>query len=699
MRNSSILLLALFHILPLSAKILTVKDKASNKPLEYAIVYNTQNHQNASTNFKGQVDIFALLTADSLGISLLGFQTTIYSMAQLQEMNFMVFLQPSQLSLDEVIISATRWQQERRETPSKITKIQKKDVLLQNPQTAADLLNISGEVFIQKSQQGGGNPMIRGFATNRVLLTVDGVRMNNAIFRSGNIQNVISIDPLAIEKTEVLFGPGAVMYGSDAIGGAMNFYTLSPIFSTDKKASVSGNAISRYSTANNEKTGHFDINFGFKKWAFLSSATFSDFGDLKTGSHGPEEFLRPEFATRINGRDTVISNADPRLQVSTGYSQLNLMQKVRFAPNKKWDFQYGLHYSATSDVPRYDRLLEYRNEKLRDAEWYYGPQEWLMNTLNISHRASNRLYNQIRITLAHQYFRESRHNRSFNSNNRFHREEQVDAFSLNIDFEKKLNKKRSLLYGAEGISNFIGSFAESENIKTGAVSAANTRYPNGSSWHSMGLYLNYIQKIREKTTIQSGIRYSHILINAPFDTSIFPLPFTAASVNTGAVTGSIGMAHRATPLLQINANLSTGFRAPNIDDIGKVFDSEPGAVIVPNPNLKPEYAYNAELGISRVFTNFLKFDLSAYYTLLDNALVRREFSLNGADNIIYEGELSKVLAIQNAASAKVYGLQAGVEIKLIKGFAIISRFTYQTGAEELDEGGTASLRHAVPWFG
>src|SRR5690606_22275722 len=96
------------------------------------------------------------------------------------------------------------------------------------PQTAADMLAGSGEVFVQKSQLGGGSPMIRGFATNRLLYAVDGVRMNTAIFRAGNLQNVINLDPFATESVEVIFGPGSVMYGRDAIGGVMSFQTLMP---------------------------------------------------------------------------------------------------------------------------------------------------------------------------------------------------------------------------------------------------------------------------------------------------------------------------------------------------------------------------------------------------------------------------------------------------------------------------------------
>lgn len=250
--------------------------------------------------------------------------------------------------MDEIIVAANRWKQHARDLPVKITSISKKDIQLQNPQTAADLLTVSGKVFMQKSQQGGGSPMIRGFATNRLLYAIDGIRMNTAIFRGGNIQNVISLDPFATERTEVLFGPGSVMYGSDAIGGVMSFQTLTPQFSNEEKTVVSGSAVTRYSSANNEKTGHFDVNVGWKKWASVTSISSNEFGDLRMGSHGPEEYLRPFYVQRQNGVDVVVTNDNPLVQKPTAYSQINLMQKVRFQPNENWDFQYGFHFSETS---------------------------------------------------------------------------------------------------------------------------------------------------------------------------------------------------------------------------------------------------------------------------------------------------------------------------------------------------------------
>ena len=326
---------------------ITVRDIDSGEVLE-SVTLTVENRKTfVVTNSKGQADISDLKGRDKILVQSFGYETQIVTYNQLELASFQLNLHPTLLAMDEIIVSANRWKQHTRDIPIKITSISKKDIQLQNPQTAADLLTISGKVFMQKSQQGGGSPMIRGFATNRLLYAIDGVRMNTAIFRGGNIQNVISLDPFAIEKSEVLFGPSSVIYGSDAIGGVMSFQTLTPQFTSEEKPFVVGNAFTRYSSANNEKTGHFDVNVGWKKWASVTSISSNDFGDLKMGSHGPEEYLRPFYVQQQNGFDVVVTNDNPLVQEPTAYSQINLMQKVRFAPDEKWDFQYGFHFSET----------------------------------------------------------------------------------------------------------------------------------------------------------------------------------------------------------------------------------------------------------------------------------------------------------------------------------------------------------------
>jgi hemoglobin/transferrin/lactoferrin receptor protein len=680
------------------SQILTIKDKESNQALEMVTLFSESPKASALTNAHGQADLTDFKGSTKIEIRMIGYENQTTSFAEIENTNFLILLKPSSLSLEQYTVVASRWNQSNRDVPAKITSITVQEVALQNPQTAADLLSASGEVFIQKSQQGGGSPMIRGFSTNRLLITVDGVRMNTAIFRSGNLQNVISLDPFAIERTEVLFGPGSVIYGSDAIGGVMGFNTLTPRLSLDTKPFVSGNAVSRYSSANNERTGHMDVNVGWKKFALVSSFSYFNFDDLRMGTKGPEEYLRKNYVQRMDSVDRVITNDDPLMQVPTGYEQVNMMQKLRFKPNNHWDFNYGFHYSTTTNYSRYDRLLRTKKGLPRSAEWYYGPQEWMMNNLSVTNTLNSGIYDQLTIRLTQQFFEESRHDRDFNKTELRHRVEKVNVLAANLDFTKELTTQHSIMYGLEYVFNDVNSTGTDEDISSGEIVPGPPRYPM-STWSSSAAYMTYLYRPSEKFTVQAGARYNLFNLQGDFDTTFYPFPYTKMEISDGALTGSLGAIFKPDQKWTISANLSTGFRAPNVDDAGKVFDSEPGYVIIPNPDLTAEYAYNAEIDIAKVFGEFLRLDVAAYYTYLDNAMVRRNYTLNGQDSIFYDGEMSQVQAIQNASFAKVYGIQAGMEIKLPAGFGLTSHFNYQKGEEELDDGTTSPLRHAAPWFG
>jgi hemoglobin/transferrin/lactoferrin receptor protein len=603
--------------------------------------------------------------------------------------------------LQNVVVSASKWEQRMNEIPNTIVKVDVREARLQNPQTAADLLAMTGQVFVQKSQLGGGSPMIRGFSTNRLLIVVDGVRLNNAIYRSGNLQNVISIDALSVQNAEVIFGPGSIIYGSDAIGGVMDFHTFQPTLSTSKKMLVKANGLVRYATTNNEQTGHVDFNLGWKKWALLGSATYSDFGDVKMGKNGDQDsYLRNHYVERINNKDSVLVNPDPYLQKQTRYHQLNALVKLRFKPSDYWDLQYAFHYSGTGNIPRYDRLIEYSGNLPAYSQWYYGPQLWKMHQAQIQHTRTTALYNQAKLVVAYQDYEESRNDRRLNNARLRTQIETVNVLSANVDLNKILNPKSELFYGAEYVANNVGSFASRRNINNGTLEPTSTRYPNNSTWNSLGAYFSYKNNLSNKFTLSSGVRYSYVTLNAPFDTTFFKFPFKSAQIKEGAITGNIGLVYRPAETWQINTNVSTGFRVPNIDDIGKVFDSEPGNVVVPNPNLTSEYAYNVDFGIGKNIRNKFKFDVTVFYTYLDNAIVRRPFTFNGNDSIMYEGQNSKVQSLQNVAQATVYGIQAGYEWFFAKNLSWQLRANLIDGKETDDnKDEEVQLRHAPPFYG
>lgn len=682
------------------AQIIKVIDKSTGLPLEGVTISTMDKMYIVSSDLRGEADITNLIAhSGDLSITFFGYQTIETSIQALDKINPVIELMSKPFDLDQVVVSASKWNQSSLYLPQKILSLKAKDITFQNPQTAADLLGFSGNVFIQKSQQGGGSPMIRGFATNRLLYAIDGVRMNTAIFRAGNIQNVISLDAFATESAEILFGPGSVIYGSDAIGGVMAFQTLTPKFSGfDKKMSVNGNTTFRHSTANAEKTGHFDLNIGSKKFASVTSVSYNDFGDLRMGSDGPEEYLKKLDVIREGGKDVIVVNKDSLVQVPSGYSQFNLMQKFRHAISKNWDVQYAFHYSKTSEYSRYDRHIRYRNGLPRYGEWKYGPQKWLMNQLTLTHYRSGGPYDQMSIRLAQQGFEESRIDRDINRPTRHIKTEKVAAYSLNMDFSKTITDHGKINYGIEGVINDVQSIGVDEDIVLNTTVPGATRYPQ-ATWSSYAAYINYDHKFSDKVNVQLGSRYNHFVLNAVYDTTFYPIPFTDVKSNNGALTGSIGVVYRPQLSMALMANVSTGFRAPNVDDSGKVFDAVVGFVTVPNPDLRAEYAYNAEIGLVKVFGDVIRLDLNLYYTRLNDALVKRPFQLNGLDSILYNGTLSKVEAIQNAALATVKGCSAGVEIKPGHGFSLISKYNIQSGEEELDNGNISPSRHAAPNFG
>ncbi len=684
----------------LQAQHIKVLNKITQEPVIGVAIYNVDKTKSIITNFRGEAQLDEFLDSEIIYFKHISHVLKKITKIQLGASN-KVYLDSNTQGLEEIVISASKFEQNKRDIPQKIVSLNVGNIQFVNPQTSADLLETSGQVYIQKSQLGGGSPMIRGFSTNRLLITVDGVRMNNAIFRGGNLQNVIALDPFSIENTEVTLGSGSVIYGSDAIGGVMSFYTQKPKLSYTDSPLFQSHIITRYATASDEKTGHFDFNLGYKKWAFVTNVSYTDFNDLRMGSNGPEDYLRPEFVLATNTGDVIIDNNNPKIQKASGYNQLNLMQKIRFEPYENLSLDFGLYYTKTSDIPRYDRLIRYKNDALRSAEWHYGPQKWFMSNLQITKLSSrSNLYDKLKATLAYQNFQESRVDRDFQSSMRNIREEAVDAYSFNLDFEKTLSLKTRFFYGFEYVNNKIMSSGEVEDINDNTFASTVSRYPNGSSWQSAAVYSSIKYKPNTKFVFQSGLRFNHIISKANFkENNVYlNLPFESSKNNSGALTGTAGISWSPNKIIQWKLNASSAFRAPNIDDIGKVFDSEPGSVVVPNEHLKPEYAYGGELGLKLNFNKDFILDISTYYTYLNNALVRRDYTLNGESEIIYDGELSNIQAIQNASKAWIYGFEVGMKMAISDQLKLTSQYSVIGGTEENDAI-EVPIRHVAPNFG
>ena len=609
--------------------------------------------------------------------------------------------------MEEVIIYSNKFAENKKNIVQKIDVVSARKIAQMNAQNTGDLLINTGNVFVQKSQQGGSSPVIRGFEASRVLLVVDGIRMNNAIYRAGHLQNAITIDQNMLERVEVLYGPASTIYGSDALGGVVHFRTKQPKLSLNDQLFATGSAFVRYSTANDEKTAHSDVSIGGKKIAWLQSYNYSDFGDVRMGKNYPDKYpsfgSRPFYINRINGIDSVVANADSNVQKFSAYKQWDITQKLLFRQNEKISHLLNLQYSNSGNVPRYDRLQDVRNGTLRYAEWYYGPQlrELAAYELNV---ANLFFLTEFKTIISYQHIRESRHQREYRRYDRLdNRTEDLKVYAFTID-GRKLWSSHELTMGIDGQVNDVKSKASRVNINTGESSALDSRYPNGDNdMDYFGFYLQHVFKFGEgKFVLNDGIRLqANRLRSTIADNSFFNFPFNRISQDNKAVTGNIGLVFMPSDQIRIAGGLATGFRAPNIDDLARIFESNTASrqLIVPNPGIRPEYTYNADLNFSYTIAGLLRLEVGGFYTLFRNAIALAPFRLNGEDSVLYNGMMSQVYANQNVNKARITGFNANFSLDIKPSFNLAGTVSYTNGKLYPANAPRLPLDHIPPVFG
>jgi hemoglobin/transferrin/lactoferrin receptor protein len=707
MKKFIFLLLSVMYIYSIQAQKVTVLDKSDLQPVSQVTITSHSGTVGVVTDYDGKADISGFTGQDTLIFNHVAYQQVKVMKNVLSGMNWQVFLVENVINLDELVVSGNRTREKRSDLPNKIEVIQAKEVAFQNPQNTAIMLEQTGEVFVQSSQMGGGSPILRGFEANKVLLVVDGIRMNNAIYRAGHLQNSITVDPFGLATTEILYGPGSTIYGSDAMGGVINFNTVDPELSTTGKTEVHGGALGRYSSANTEKTGGINLNLGWKKLAVVLNFSYSDFDDLHEGRVSNPAYgtfgQRLFYAGQYNGKDSTFANSKPWIQKQSGYSQYNFLGKVLFQPRLHSRYILNVQYSNSSNIPRYDRLTEMKNDSaMQYAEWYYGPQSRFLGSLKAEYTTPNVIFDHASIIAGYQNIHEDRIQRDFGSAKKKFNLETVDVFSLNGDFEKKLCTGDNLRYGIEFNYDDVNSAAHNQNINTGvSTDDRATRYPDQkANMMFLAAYLSNNWTINKVFTFSQGLRINYVTLNAAYSDTmvkIMAIPFDPdiTQKNT-ALNGYLGLV--ATPGHDWKFSLvgSTGFRAPNIDDLTKLNAVTDQTIVVPNPDLKPEYASNIELTVAKTILGRVHLEGTAFYNWLRNAHVIMPMEYNGKDSIEIDGKMYQTLAPTNAGSAYVCGFQGSLLAQVTRSFSIISNLTYTYG---YDETNGVPLDHIPPVYG
>jgi hemoglobin/transferrin/lactoferrin receptor protein len=553
-------------------------------------------------------------------------------------------------------------------------RIRSESYILINPQTNADMLEHGGEVFVQRSQLGGGSPVIRGFEANRIILVLDGIRMNNSIYRGGHLQNIITLDPFMLEQTEILSGSNSLLFGTDALGGAISMYTRKVKLDTFQVG-----AALRYSSAAHERTVHVNVNKGWKRFGCLTSLSFTGLSDLRAGNIRSPMF--PDFGRKLqyfirkDGKDSLVNNADPNVQKFSGYNLFHAIQKLYWQGDKTIH-TLNLQWSQTSNIPRYDRLRD-----LEWAEWYYGPMIRGLAAYNGKRQLGKKQL--LEVSLAYQFIEESRYTRRPNRPNTTANIENVHIINAIAQYYKNLRQIQYRL-GVEYFFNDVQS-----RSKFGPV-----RFPQ-STVHNASTFANASYKPFSWLLVNGGIRYQYQNIQAYFANYKTENLSPQFSQSVGALAGSLEALFRLPKRWEALGVFSTGYRAPNIEDFGKTFEWRAGQVVLPNPNLKPEKTLQYEAGV-RKQTSELEFSFFVYFTRYLDIIDLGNMQYKGQDSIIFNQTLSRVKGNINKGQGHIMGYEGKIRWQASSAIGFSQNLTYTYGWNtELQ----TPLSHIPPLFG
>ncbi len=536
------------------------------------------------------------------------------------------------LKLNEVVVTAQRHQQINLVTASSVKTISKKDFEEYQYRTTPEALMSMNGVFVQKTNHGGGSPFLRGLTGNQTLILVDGIRLNNSTFRYGPNQYLNTIDAYTINKIEVAMGTGSVQYGTDAIGGAINLITTTPQFSADKNI-LKAKSTAKYMTGDMEKTIRAEVEYNRKKVAFNTGFTRRNFGDL------------------IGGKNT-------GKQAPSGYNELAFDFKTNFLLSENTQLIIANQILQQSHVPVYHKVI-LENFSLNEMDL----QQRLLSYVKLNKQSKSPLFKETEIILSFQQNIEGRKNiKNASSVLRFEKDK-INTIGITGDVFSEFTKNWNANTGIEIYADKVFSNRNDVNTITNVSVDKRGLYPNNSSYKNYSIYSLHHYNIKN-WIVDAGLRFNSFNINIS-DTSL-----GAVKISPSALVGNLALLYKITKGQSAYVSYGSGFRAPNIDDMGTLgivdFRYE-----IPTTNLKPEKSQNTEIGY-KFQSKKMNATFAAYYIHLSNIITRVK-----EDGKIINGY--QVYKKENTESAYVKGFEANVNLKVFHHFYIYSGISYTYG--------------------
>lgn len=534
-------------------------------------------------------------------------------------------------SLSEVVVSATRNQQQELQLPYITNTIKRKELNRFQPRTTPEALNGMTGVFIQKTNHGGGAAFIRGLTGNQTLLLIDGIRLNNSTFRFGPNQYLNTIDMFTVERIEVVKGTGSVQYGTDALGGVIHVLTKDAILSETKKWSSTAQA--KFMSAGMEQTGRGEFNYSSSKLAATGGVTYRNFGNI------------------LGGDTTGFQNP-------TGYKELAYDLKLKFLLKQNIELTAAHHLLHQENVAVFHKV-RLENFLLNEM----NPQQRILSYAKLKISGSHSFFKTIELTASHQQTKEGRNSQKNGSNILRKEFDKVNTLGFTADVQSVYNKSWSSNSGIDVYMDKVNSTRDDINTTTQATVSKRGLYPDDALYGNYSLFsLHQLQWL--KLRVHGGIRYNLFNIRIS-DTSLGKV-----ALNPSAFVFNAGVVYNITPHQFVFASFNNSFRAPNVDDMGTLgivdFRYE-----LPAYHLNPERSYNYEAGY-KYRSNAFNFTAAAFHMQLNKLITR----------VKIEGEQTSgynVYIKENTDRAFIRGAEAEADVELTKGLRLHGGLAYTYG--------------------
>jgi len=531
----------------------------------------------------------------------------------------------------QTVVTAARTETEEFKQPEFTTVLNRRELDRRVPRTVPEALLGATGVWLQKTNHGGGSPFVRGLTGQQTLLLVDGIRLNNATFRSGPNQYLNTLDPQLLDRLEVVRSSGSVLYGSDALGGVIQVLSKTPEFRD--QGGWSGNVFGKVITSGMEYSGRTELGYQSNRLALLGGFAYRKFGDLRAGK-------------------------GLGLQRPTGYSQLSGDLKARLRIGSRYVLTAAYQDLEQDSVPVYHKV------KLENFRYnQFDPQRRLLAYARLEGYVGQRYLRSWQLTASRQRMVEGRQSQKNGSPTAVYERDETTTHGLTLQAQSELASFWQAQSGLEWYHDRVGSTRQDQNRTTGQAVDKRGLYPDGASQTSLALYSNHTLSWN-RLTATLGSRYSSYRISIPEKT------LGEATIRPSALVGNIGLSFALHPNLRLVGTLQSAFRAPNIDDMGTLgivdFRYE-----VPNANLKPERGFNKELGL-KLRTSRFSASLLAYHNRLTNFINRVRA---GRDSL----QGYPVFLKQNTATAFIRGLEAEAEWALAPNWLAYGSLVYTYG--------------------